>query len=239
MKNLWEKFNTLTAECYMDMVRVNSGMEVWDACYNLLLTIISQGRETDAAFAPELYCLDEDTDYEYDVENWLEDYLDELDMADRYADLESVCRKLLTLFAWKEEDPSDLYFRISAALGSQGKKEEALAYCEEWYKQDSGNMAAAAALIYVRIGVRDWAGAEDMVKRYIADDMVCTDENEIIFVAASALYKDCKNKKAEKKINKALETYEREIEEYFMGMDEEELEFAVDYDSDEEDLPFR
>lgn len=242
MKKLWKKFDSLTAECYMTMVQPVAGMEVWDKSYDLLLTIISQGREADAAFAPELYCLDADTDYGFDVEGWLEDYLDELDMAGRYADLESVCRRLLSLFDWKEENPSDLYFRISASLREQGKKEESLEYCEDWYKKDRDNAAAATALIYARTDVKDWAGAEEIVKKYITDDTVCTDENDIIFTAASALYKACKKKEAGKRIDKALDMYDKEIEKYLMGMDGEALEFAGDYDEDDIDdweLPFQ
>ena len=60
--------------------------------------IISDGRAQDPDFAKELYLLDDGTDYVHDLQGWLEDYLDEL----------------------------DIRFLLASALESQGKIEEAL-----------------------------------------------------------------------------------------------------------------
>ena len=52
----------------------------WNRCFKLLTEIISDGRAQDPDFAKELYLLDDGTDYAHDLQGWLEDYLDELDI---------------------------------------------------------------------------------------------------------------------------------------------------------------
>lgn len=166
------------------------------------------------------------------MQGWLEDYLDELDVHEMYLELETVCRKLLKLFAWREEYPSEIRFLLASALGNRGKTEEARKYCEDWEADEKDNPLAAAALIYAKIREKDFEGAEEVVRRYITEDTVCTEENDVIFTAALRLYKERGNKEMEKKIDDALEQYDEKLGEYLMGMEEEEFDFMDD------ELPF-
>ena len=61
------------------------------------------------------------------------------------------------------------------------------------------------------------------------------DENDIVYMAAELLYKVSGNKKAEKRVSQAMKKYEKEVEAYFSGMDEDGLDFD---DLDDDDLPF-
>lgn len=122
-------------------------------------------------------------------------------------------------------------------MAGQGKKKETLAFCEDWYKAEYGNIVAATSLIYAQIAVKDYQGAEAVVRRFITKDTVCSEENDIIYSAASLLYKVNGNKKEEKRINKAIQTYEKELEEYFSGLDKED--FDLDMDIPDEELPFK
>jgi hypothetical protein len=54
-------------------------------------------------------------------------------------------------------------------------------------------------------------------------------------MAAELLYKVSGNKKAEKRVSQAMKKYEKEVEAYFSGMDEDGLDFD---DLDDDDLPF-
>lgn len=228
MNKQWKKFDHLTETCYSDMACGVTDINNWNTCFTLLLEIISDGREANPDYAKELYLLDDETEYCHDVQGWLEDYLDELDMREMYPELESVCRKLLKLFEWKEEYPSEIRFLLASALGNQGKTEEALKYCENWEADETGNPLAAAALIYANIKMKDLEGAEEIVKRYIAEDTVCTEENDVIFIAALRLYKENGNKEMEKKMDDILEEYDKKLGEYLTGLEEEELEFMGD-----------
>lgn len=263
MKGLWKKFDRLTSKCYTQLAGVDAGGDaggdVWDNAYEILVEIVHEGRSQNSDYAQELYLLDEGTDYEYDVCGWLEDYLDHLDMGKQYEKLRKVCGELIGLFRWTEEKPSDFHFYIASALRAEGKKEEALAYCEDWYKKDSDDVLGATSLIYSRTAVGDFKGAEQIVKQYISEDGACTDDNDIVYTAAELLYKVSGNKKAEKWVSQAMKKYEKELETYLTGMEGEGLDFGPDDldafdlldgldllddpdfdvdDIDDEDLPF-
>ncbi|MBS6195417.1 MAG: hypothetical protein KH828_07540 [Clostridiales bacterium] len=234
MKKLWKKFDELKEKCYMNMIGADPDFEVWNKAFDVLMDIISTGRKNDPNYAKELVQLEETTDFSHDISGWLEDYLSELDMRERYVKVQEVCEKLLDLFCWEEDSSSDLRFYMASALQSQGKNQQALDFCEKWYEAEKDNIVAATALIYARMHIKDLDGAEKLVKKYISDDTICTDENDIVFTAAAILYKTKGNKKEEKRINKAIKQYEEELEAYCTEMDEEDF----DFDFLDDELPF-
>lgn len=239
MKKLWKKFDALSEKCYPDMVEMDADIEVWNKTFSVLLDIIQTGRSQDKNFAPELMDLDDSTDYKYNVIEWIEDYLIELEMREQYDKIYQVCNKLIDLFQWKEESPSDLRMQIALALNKQGKHEEALSYCENWYKEEQDNIYAATALVYARTAVKDFAGAEKIVKQYIDDDTECTEDNDILFMAAAELYDETKNKKAQKRIKQAIEKYENDIDGYLENLEnifDEMLKSALGDDIFDEDM---
>lgn len=232
MNKLWKKFDALSGECYTNMIQSATDMNVWNEAFEVLVDIIEDGRRNNGNFARELYQVEESIDYKCDLSGWLQDYLDELNMRGQYEQLQKVCEKVISLFQWKEEDPFEYRFLISSALSSQGKIAEALAYCEDWYKTEADHIGAATALIYARTKVADYSGAEEIVEKYITKDTACSEENDIVYTAASLLYKASGNKKAEKQINQAIKQYEKELEAFFSGM-EDDLDFEL-----EDDFPF-
>lgn len=117
----------------------------------------------------------------------------------------------------------------------QGKNKESLGFCEDWYKAEFDNIVAATSLIYARIAVKYFQGAENIVRRFITDETVCSEENDMIYSVASLLYKVNGNKKEEKRINKALKKFEKELEEYYFNFDEDDLEIDIP----DEELPFK
>lgn len=226
MNKLWNKFKNLTSKCYLSMIQPDIEMSVWDDAFAALVEIVKAGREKDSNYAPELYYLDDLTDYEFQIEEWLEDYLRETDMREQYDKLEGICKTLLDLFQWKEENPVNLNFRIAAALGAQGKNGEAVSFCQKWYEEDESNILSATALIYAKLGAQDVEGAGKIVEKHLPEDMVCTDENDILFAASSLFYKVSKNEAKEQQINESMEKYQKELEEYYAEHGEEELDFA-------------
>ena len=239
MNGQWKKYDHLMEKCYLGMAGGGAAINDWNDCFDVLIRIIENERESNPDFGRELDLLDDETDYRHDVQGWIEDYLDELDMREIYPWLETVCRKLLKIFEWKEAYPSDIRFKLASALGNQGRVEEARRYCEDWEAQEKDNPLAAAALIYSLIRMKDYEGAEEIVRQHIAEDTVCSEENDVIFTAALQLYKANGNKKMEKKMDDALEEYDKALERYLMGLDDEELEFGdIDWEMDEDDLPF-
>ena len=239
MNRQWKKYDQLMEKCYLGMAGGGTDIKDWNDCFDVLIQIIENERESNPDSGRELDLLDDETDYRHDVQGWLGDYLDELDMREMYARLETVCRKLLKIFEWKEEYPSDIRFMLASALGNQGRVEEARRYCEDWEAQEKDNPLAAAALIYSMLSMKDYEGAEEIVRQHIEEDTICSEENDVIFTAALQLYKANGNKKMEKKMDDALEEYDKALERYFMGLDGEGLEFGdMNWEMDEDDLPF-
>lgn len=236
MKNRkWNEFQKLTGKCYRYLAGAGEGGECWHKAYEVLKEIIADGRSNQPDYAAELYELDEDTGYVYDVEGWLEDYLDEIEMKEEYERILEVCDELLAMFRWEEDNASDIKFMKASALGSMGREADEAEFCRKWLRDEPDNIFAATASIYADIAVQDMEAAGRIISEYIPEGTSCTEENDIIFTAASSYYRKTGNKKEEKRMEKALDEYDKYLREFLTGGgDDEELEFMWD----EEDLPF-
>lgn len=229
MKNgKWKQFGKLTGKCYVNMARSVEDLKCWDDTFALLLEIVADGRSEDPQYAAELYQLDELTDYEYDVQGWLEDYLDEMDMREDKKKVLKICDTLLDLFRWKEETPSELRLMKAESLSALGRNDEAVELCRHWLEEDPEDITAVTACVYAYMASRDMEAAEKLIREHISEDTQCTEENDILFTAAAAYYKASDNEKEYKRIDDALEAYDEYLGEFFMGMDE---------DGDEDDMP--
>lgn len=228
MKKLWNEFDIISEKCYIQMMKSDLDLELWDKGFTTLLEIISKGRAENPNFALELYMLDEITDYEYDVDGWLEDYMDVLDMKEQHEKLQETCEALIDMFNWEKFSPTDLRFRIANMLIEQDRTEELLAYVEDWYQKEPDNAFASGGLIYARILVRDLEGAEEMVKKHITDDMECNMDTDTLFFAADLLYMVNGDTESEQKIREKIDKFEKELEECYrkcFSEDGEELDF--------------
>lgn len=227
MSRKWKKFEELTRKCYMAMAGLEKSRNCWDEAFEALKETLDAERKEDPEYAAELYQLDDVTDYEYDVEGWLEDYLDDLDMRESKEKLLEVCDQLLELFCWKEENPSDIKFMKVSALKSLGRAEEAGAFCERWLEEEPDNDVAAAAGIYMFLEARKMEAAEQLIRQRIHEDTKCTDENEMLFSAAATFYKVTGKKEEEERVQKELDEYEDQLAALFDGFDgeDDELEF--------------
>lgn len=247
MKNKkWKEFGKLTEKCYMAMGMGELNHLVWDQAFDALKETIASERSNEPEFASELYLLDEITDYEYDVQGWLEDYLDDLDMRENKEKLLSVCDELLEMFCWEEDAPSDIKFLKSSALTSLGRKDEAVEFCKGWLEEESDNLVAVTANVYALLEINDMETAERLIKQHIHEDTECTDENDILFAAAVAYYKKAGNKKEMKRLDKARDEYDNLLGKLFLGFDEDGDDGFMWDDEDEDgnfmwdddDLPF-
>ena len=193
-----------------------------------------EGRQTNPNYASELEMFEEVMDYEYDIQGWLEDCLDELDMREEHKALLKMCDKLLDMFGWPEYTGSDIKMRKATVMAALGQKEESAEFCKKWLQKEPENIVAAAAGVYAFIEVKAFEEAEKLVERFILDKSKCTDENDIMFTAASILYQVTGKKKEKRVIDKAIKEYEKYLEDYY-----ESFEFE---DEDEEffdgELPF-
>lgn len=234
-KGSWKRFRKLVSKCYDNMIGANMDDSCWMQAFELLKELVLDERRKNPAYAPQLDILDDVTDYEYDIQGWMEDCLDEMDMREDHKTLLKMCDDLLTLFAWPGYSGSDIKFKKVFTLRTMGREDEARRFCEEWLRIEPENVIAAAAGIYIFMDARELDAAEALVKQFIKKDTECTEENDVIFMAASVLYHVMGKKREQKRIDRAIEKYEKELKEHFFGEDVDEslLDFLED-----EDLPF-
>ncbi len=227
MNKKWKEFDHLTEQCYDNMVGTEPDRTCWKSAFELLKEIINEERNKDAGYAPELYQLDDVTDFAHDVQGWLEDYIGELDMCEAWEELLQVCTDVLGLFQWKKEPSEDFKFLKISALGNMGRSEEAVRLSKEWIEKEEDNMLAVTSGVYANMSNRSFEEAERLIKKYISDDTECTDENDVLFIAAGEFYKASGNKEEEKRIEKILEEYDKIVEQELMEWgDDEELPFS-------------
>ncbi len=157
-------------------------------------------------------------------------------MREEHKALLKMCDKLLDMFGWPEYTGSDIKMRKAAIMAALGQKKESAEFCEKWLQKELENIVAAIAGVYAFIEVKAFEKAERSVERFIWDKSKCTDENNIMFMAASALYQVTGKKKEKKQIDKAIQKYEEYLEKYFDFPDFDEED--DDFDFFDEDLPF-
>lgn len=233
MKNKkWNKFDKLTEKCYSNMIGAEKDGSCWEQAFELLMEIVREERKENPNYASVLEHLDDATDYEYNIQGWLEDCLDEIEMRGNHKVVLYMCNSLLNLFGWPEYTGSDIKFRKAAAMAQLGQKKEAADFCEAWIKKESENIIAASAGVYAFIEVKAFEEAEKLVERFIPDKSQCSEENDMMFIAASALYQVTNRKKEKKVIDKAMKEYEEYLKEYFESYELEDEEFF------DEELPF-
>ena len=232
MNKNWKRFDKLKEKCYLNMIGAEKDASCWEQAFALLKELILEERTTNPEFAAELELIDDATDFALDIQSWLEDCLDEIDMREDYETLLAMCDDLLELFSWPEYSDSDLHFSKALALLYLGRTTEAVTYCRQWMDKEPLNIVAATANVYALLGTREYKEAEKLVDRFIPDKSECDDDNEIMFIAASKLYGLTGNKKAKKEIDTAVDNYDKMLEEYFSDPD-----YDFDFD-DEDELPF-
>ena len=212
------------------MIGAEKDASCWTQAFERLKEIILEERKANPEFAPELEQIDDATDFALDIQDWLEDCLDEIDMREDYETLLAMCNDLLDLFSWPEYTDSDINFRKAIVLQNLNRTAEAVTFCEQWLDKEPMNIVAATAKVYALLSAKEYNEAGKLVDRFIPDKSECDDDNEIMFAAASKLYEFTGNKKAKKEVDTAIDKYDKMLEEYFSDPD-------YDFD-DEDDLPF-
>ncbi len=236
----------------MNMISSTMDKDVWDEAFDALVGIIESERKVNPDFAGELYQVDDETDFAHDVSGFLEDYMDELDMHKMYERLYEVCKTLLGMFHWVEDESTDIRFVLSKALKGQGKIGEAVVFCERWHQEavknqsEEAGQVSAAALVYAQTDAGELAGAEKVVKEYLPDNGKCCEENEMIWRAAVRLYETMGEKDKARRMRRSLEKYEDEVDkmmekeftdfgELFAGDEDEDWDFE-DYGDEDWDF---
>lgn len=233
MKNEnWKEFDKLTYRCYKNMAGLDNDRTCWKKAFELLMEIVREERKSNPDFAKELYLLDDETDYAHDITEWIEDCLDETDMKEEYQQLLEMCDELMDNFVWPEYTGSDLKFRKSGVLRALKRTDEAVQLCSQWMEKEPENIVVGTAYVYALIDAKEFEKAKQIIEVFLDDDTECSEENEIMFIAASRYYEASGNKKKQKQLDKIIKAYDAYVEstlmaDWFEGDDEDEGEYDL------------
>lgn len=215
----WKKFGRLTEECYANMIGASSDWHCWIKAFDQFKESILEERQTDPGFAPDIYTADDVTDFEYDIQGWLEDCLDTVDMKKEYGLLLKLCDDLIGLFDGEDDASSDVRFRKVSALVSLGRNDEAAQYCRKWIMKEPENIAAAVAGVYALISTAEYDDAEKLILGFIPEGTECDEETFPMFAAALKFYNATGDNKNAKKVDEALEEYDRQLGDWINDTD--------------------
>ncbi|MDE6055920.1 MAG: hypothetical protein K2G55_19685 [Lachnospiraceae bacterium] len=229
----WKRFDQLTLKCFNTMIGMEKDQECWNHAYELFKELVDDMKHEQPNGKLELYKVDDITDFEYEVQDWVDDYLDKLDMNHEYEQLLEVCDALLEMFCWEDDSPSDIRFRKVSVLGALKRNDEAATFCRQWLDDEPDNILAVTASVYAGLARHDMKTAEILIKQHISRDTECTEENAILFTAASTYYQVAGKKKEKKRIDEAIKAYEKILKDFWLGGDDEDESMWED-----DELPF-
>lgn len=223
----WNQFNKLTEKCYSNMIGADKDGSCWLKAFELMKEIIYEERQTDPNYVRRLDMIDDVTDYEYDILGWLDDCMDELDMRGEYEAVLGICNDLLGMFDWNEYSDSDIKFTKTIVLRELGRNKEAEKYCRKWIQSEPENIVAATAAIYAYIDEGEYDETRKLIEKFIIDPTICTDDNDILFTAASKFYEAIGDNKKKRQIDNAIKEYEDRIVAYYEdgAFDEEDMDW--------------
>lgn len=218
----WKKFEKLSEDCYANLIGAYSDWHCWIKAFDQLKVCIAGERQNDPGFGEDLYAADEAADFEYDLQGWLEDCLDTVDMKGEHELLLKMCDDLIGIFGSEEGASSDVGFRKASALMSLDRNDEAAKYSREWIAREPENLVAATAGVYAFIKTAEYDDAEKLILRFIPEGTECGDETSPMFMAASKFYKAIGDNEAANKMDEAMEEYEKRIEEWINDVGSED-----------------
>ena len=99
-------------------------------------------------------------------------------------------------------------------------------------QKEPGNVVAATSGVYAYISTKEYDAAGTPVDRFIINKSECLDDNAMMIIAASKVYKAMGKEKEKREIDKAIKKYDEYMEEYI-----EEYFMNPDFEEDDE-LPF-
>lgn len=241
MHDVWAKFDDYAEECYENLSGEIMDLSIWNMAFGAFLEAISSSRMFIPGSARELSQLDEDTDYMYDVQGWLHDYITILEQIELYDEVMAVCNLIIVMFEWKKESPTFFRFMVATILAAQDNTEKYNDFCEEWYQKEPDDAIAAGCLISAKVAVHDLDAALELVEKHYDDDMQCDMTNDTLFFAVELVYMLTDKQDEAEKVHAKLAMYsemlgeeidriDKELEDYTFVDDEEE------YPAEDEDL---
>lgn len=231
MTDIWEKFEELSEECYIDMSGLEENPGAWEDGFDAFRKAMDMLQK----IKPEirtLVDLEEETDWRYGLTEWLEDYFDIMDMRGQHERLGESVDYLMSVLNWEEDDELNLPFFKAQCMWKMGQDQDAYDYCREWNKKQPDNPLTVAAMIYACIHLKNYEEGKQYAESVIGEKTKCDEDNDVIFTAAAKLAEAMGDSKWKKSLEKRAQEYEELLEKEMME------EFEEFDDMEDFELPF-
>lgn len=167
-------------ECFLEE-NAKDGLACWQNAWEIFGFIMEQYAEWDTVDS-----LMEETDYEYPIDDWLQDYEIELGNAGRHEERRLFCRKVLEIFNWHAEDAGCFRCGIGDSLFGEGKTTEAYEYFEKWLAEEPQNVNGIISFSWILYENGDTERAYEIVRKEIWG-VSCSMENSLLFIYAKEM----------------------------------------------------
>lgn len=227
----WEEISRLIDQGYGFMESNGESHEevisVWMQAWELLKEKVLESKEKNQGLVPEIYEIDEATDYEYDIEGWLDDLTDELLYSGKYEERIAFSKEVIELFPWESASPVSFKQAIGEAMSASGKVQESDEWFEDWLVEEPENMLAVTSYLLCLEEREDYESSERLLAKYLNKNTVCNEENEMLFFHAGKIYERLgEYEKAERYLEK-LRSHIEEVNEMMESVDWDEDDFFM------------
>lgn len=148
----------------------------WMAAWELVKEMVRQ-----AEVLPSIAALDEATDYEYELESWLQDMEMELFNAGEHEKRLQFCTEILELFDWEYNDYGGFKMAVGESLYALGRQAEGEQWFTQWLKTEPHSQDALGGYSRCLMSEGKAEKAFEMLKKEVGDQD-CTWDNDILFV---------------------------------------------------------
>ncbi|MCF0130892.1 MAG: hypothetical protein HUJ71_04150 [Pseudobutyrivibrio sp.] len=206
----WEKAGELLRKSRLSTLTAIARDEAcWNEAFELTMLAITEERESNPDFAAEYVDLDEATDYQYNLTECLEAYLNHMEAVEKWEVVISSCNRVIELFSWNRSKPSQFMYRKGNALMALGRFDEAKRFGKQWLEKYPNDLYAAASNAYLLVAMGCFEEAKTLTEQYIRDEYCCQDGADTIFMAAYRLYEMTDDINAKQRIEHKIAEYNR------------------------------
>lgn len=195
-----------------------SAIEPWEKAWEIV-----KEKVRNAEMPLEIYEVDEATDYEYNLEEWISEMTDSYRRMGEDDRCISFCKEVIDTFAWRQFPPSEFKNCIGNCLMELGRLEESDAWYEAWLEEGREPDAVTACTGYW-MARREYRRAEELLDHILKE---CEGGNDYDgFYAIGAEY--CRQIGQEKKageFDRMQEEYEERMKEYETEYEDWEMPF--------------
>lgn len=212
MQTLWLEFEKIARQCHEEASSQDINNS-WTRAYGIVKEITRKISERKNYEKIGLSDLDDDSDYQFDMAEWMREYLDYLLSIKDNKEAEMICQDILRTFSWESDssDPFKTYY--VKALMLEERYENACSFCNEWCEQNPDSSSAIATHIVVLTQCEKYSAAESLIKAY-TENMKCSMQNKKIFMAAAEFYEKTRNIKKKTDYENEIAIYKANLRQF-------------------------